>query len=49
MAYDDILPKDCMARRPLDWPTVVLRCERTMDTKALDLYYIHTMFGVTET
>ena len=49
MARDDILPKGSMARRPLDWPTVVLRCERRMDTKALNLYCIHVIFGVTET
>ena len=49
MARDDILPKGSMARRPLDWPTVVLRCERRMDTKALNLYCRHIIFGVTET
>ena len=49
MACDDILPKGSMAGRPLDWPTVVLRCERIMDTEALNLDCIHVMFGVTVT
>ncbi len=48
MSREDIPPKGSMARRPLNWPIVVLRCERRIDTKALNLYCLHTMFDVTE-
>lgn len=48
MSWEAIAPTGSMARLPLDWPIVVLRCERRMDTKALNLYCLRIMSDVTE-
>ena len=44
MAREDIPSKGNMSALPLDWPIVVLRCERTLDNKCLDsilpAYYV---------
>lgn len=49
MACEDIPPKGSAATRPLDSPIVVLRCELTMDTKALNLDCLHVIYDATET
>ena len=48
LAREDIPSKGNMSGLPLDWPIVVLLCERTLDTNVSILYCMHIMFDVTE-